>query len=266
MPLAFVYLILTILFTHLTFNQAQTLGAFLDFDKKMIDEERLIDLVRDNEVLYNKTCVGSRLPAKKLAAWAAISRELGATGLCKNPKLELYEQYPFTFLEEQCTKRWISLRERYTRELRKLDAPSGSAAASQPTWHFSTNMAFLKPFIAPRPTRCTINILDTSYESTLSEQSPQSPLLLPLADENEEGYPERYSGDPVASTPNIFKKRKRRDQSDDGEKDRLAENKTLRSFGQMIVASIGGMNERKQAKAIQIITNAGMALKLEPDD
>ncbi|XP_017483271.1 PREDICTED: transcription factor Adf-1-like, partial [Rhagoletis zephyria] len=98
----------------------------------MIDEERLIDLVRDNEVLYNKTYVGYRLPAKKLAAWAAISRELSAT-------------------EEQCTKRWISLRERYTRELRKLDAPSGSAPASQPTWHFSTNMAFLKPFTAPRP-------------------------------------------------------------------------------------------------------------------
>ncbi|XP_017477898.1 PREDICTED: uncharacterized protein LOC108367721 [Rhagoletis zephyria] len=225
----------------------------------MIDEERLIDLVRDNEVLYNKTCVGYRLPAKKLAAWAAISRELGAT-------------------EEKCTKRWISLRERYTRELRKLDAPSGSAPASQPTWHFSTNMAFLKPFIAPRPTRCTINILDTSYGSMLSEQSPSSPLLFPLADENEEGYPERYSGDPVASTPNISKKRKRRDQGDDGEfsevcqlfkevqKDRLAENKTLRSFGEMIVASIGETNERKQAKAIQIITNAVMTLKLEPDD
>ncbi|XP_036319832.1 transcription factor Adf-1-like [Rhagoletis pomonella] len=98
----------------------------------MIDDERLVDLVRANEAIYKKSCISYRLPERKRAAWTGIARELGAT-------------------EEQCTRRWQTLRERYSRELKKSDAPSGSAAALMDNWPLFENMSFLKEFVKPRP-------------------------------------------------------------------------------------------------------------------
>lgn len=76
------------------------------------------------------------------------------------------------------------------------------------------------------------------------------------------------------------KKRKRQESDADGEfreackfykdicKERAAQkgNPTIRAFGEMIVSTVSEMSETKQVKAIQIVTNAIMTLKLEPEE
>ncbi|XP_017487525.1 PREDICTED: uncharacterized protein LOC108380809 [Rhagoletis zephyria] len=221
---------------------------------KMMDDEKLIDLVRSKEILYNKTMTGYRLSDRKVAAWTEIARELGKTG-------------------DQCNKRWISLHERYSRELRKMDAPSGSGATTQVYWPLMDSLSFLKPFVKPRPTRCTFNVLE---ESSSSLPSPGSLILFPI----EEEFLDVPAGDPVASTPQsstkLPRKRHRTNDADDEfkevcqmykevHKDRQNENKAVRAFGEMIIATISEMSDTKQTKAMQIITNTVMELKLEPD-
>ncbi|XP_054081686.1 uncharacterized protein LOC128919930 [Zeugodacus cucurbitae] len=115
-----------------------------------MNDEKLIEEVRAREILYNKACVGYRVPSRKRDAWVSVAKELGAT-------------------EEQCSKRWLTLRERFSREVRKMEAPSGSGASNAETWPLFDNMSFLKQYIQPRPNRCTTNILDDMFSQELLE-------------------------------------------------------------------------------------------------
>ncbi|XP_049307399.1 uncharacterized protein LOC125777173 isoform X2 [Bactrocera dorsalis] len=120
-----------------------------------MNDEKLIEEVRAREILYNKACVGYRVPGKKKAAWVSVAKELGAT-------------------DEQCSKRWLTLRERFSREVRKMESPSGSGASN------TDNMSFLKLYIQPRPNRCTTNILEDMYSQELLEpfSFESSPTIL----------------------------------------------------------------------------------------
>ncbi|XP_036347190.1 uncharacterized protein LOC118756538 [Rhagoletis pomonella] len=103
-------------------------------------------------------------------------------------------------------------------------------------------------------------ILNESHDSM-----PQSPPLFPLEEQ------EQLSG--------VVAPRRKRKKCDNGNEEfrealELYKNvckvqlapkcsETLRAFGQMIVATIGEMSAEKQIKAIQLVTNTVMALKLE---
>ncbi|XP_036342153.1 transcription factor Adf-1-like [Rhagoletis pomonella] len=233
----------------------------------MIDDERLVDLVRANDAIYNKRSLSYRFPEKKKAAWAGVAQELGAT-------------------EDQCTRRWQSLRERYSRELKRLDAPSGSAAALTETWPLFESMGFLKEFVKPRATRCTTNILSefpTSPPSpTLSSSFSLTETLMftgsPDAVEATFSTEELAREQPTPTTSQ--KKRKRQESDADGEfreacqlykdmcKERVAQkgSQTIRAFGQMIGSTVSEMSEAKQVKAIQVVTNTIVTIKLEPEE
>ncbi|XP_017479963.1 PREDICTED: transcription factor Adf-1-like isoform X4 [Rhagoletis zephyria] len=75
-------------------------------------DERLIELVRSHKIIYNKQCFGHRGLEQKQAAWNAIGEQLDTTA-------------------EECAKRWTSLRERYSRELRRLEKLSEKNLSSQ---------------------------------------------------------------------------------------------------------------------------------------
>ncbi|XP_018798502.1 PREDICTED: uncharacterized protein LOC108974861 [Bactrocera latifrons] len=89
-----------------------------------MDDEKLIDLVETRSELFNKSSPYYKLQSRKDTLWAEIERELKASG-------EMYRH------------RWLTLRDRYRREVRKANAPSGSEKEFP--------MKFLKPHILPRP-------------------------------------------------------------------------------------------------------------------
>ena len=57
----------------------------------------------------------------------------------------------FICIEEMCIKRWACLRDRYAREKRQRNLPSGSDAKSESYWPFMVTMEFISPHIVPRP-------------------------------------------------------------------------------------------------------------------
>ncbi|XP_054082145.1 uncharacterized protein LOC128920016 isoform X2 [Zeugodacus cucurbitae] len=210
-----------------------------------MNDEKLIEEVRAREILYNKACVGYRVPSRKRDAWVSVAKELGAT--------------------EQCSKRWLTLRERFSREVRKMEAPSGSGASDAETWPLFDNMSFLKQYIQPRPNRCTTNILDDMFSQELLEPISFECSQTNLSSPSELSF----------STP-IRKRVKKTNSDDDGcfkeacelYKSMCAErskgSEAVRSFGVMLT-SIMNDNNIKQIKAIQVLTNSLFAIKSEPE-
>lgn len=54
------------------------------------------------------------------------------------------------FIVDQCKAKWKTLRERYGKELKKQNPPSGSGASTSSEWAFTQEMSFLKDCVAPR--------------------------------------------------------------------------------------------------------------------
>ncbi|XP_054085270.1 uncharacterized protein LOC128921493 [Zeugodacus cucurbitae] len=212
-----------------------------------MNDEKLIEEVRAREILYNKACVGYRVPSRKRDAWVSVAKELGAT-------------------EEQCSKRWLTLREKFSRVVRKMEAPSGSGASNAETWPLFDNMSFLKLYIRPRPNRCTTNILDDMFSQELLEPISFECSQTNLPSPSELSF----------STP-IRKRVKKTNSDDDGcfkeacelyksmcaERSKASE--AVRSFGVMLTSIMNDMNEVKQMKAIQVLTNSLFAIKSEPE-
>ncbi|XP_036346953.1 uncharacterized protein LOC118756291 isoform X1 [Rhagoletis pomonella] len=112
-------------------------------------DERLIELVRSHKIIYNKQCFGHRGLEQKQAAWNAIGEQLDTTA-------------------DECAKRWTSLRERYSRELRRLEKLSESKEHVVVDWPYFNSLSFLREFVKPRAPRSTGN-------ETLGWNSPAPP-------------------------------------------------------------------------------------------
>ncbi|XP_017470228.1 PREDICTED: transcription factor Adf-1-like [Rhagoletis zephyria] len=94
-------------------------------------DELLIDAVRRRDFLYDKAMKGFRLPKLKTAGWREIANEVGGT-------------------EQECMRSWASLRDRFGKELRRLEAPSGSGAPKIEPWPLIDSMMFLREHVKPR--------------------------------------------------------------------------------------------------------------------
>ncbi|XP_049310323.1 uncharacterized protein LOC125778079 [Bactrocera dorsalis] len=137
-----------------------------------MDDEKLISLVESRSELYDKSNKFYKLQSRKDGVWNEIGRELNASG-------------------EMCRRRWLTLRDRYGREARKVNAPSGSGTEFQRQWHLLDSMKFLKPHILPRPIRfshniCVNNIATATGQSTdetvvQGDAQEESPPLWPLS-------------------------------------------------------------------------------------
>lgn len=81
----------------------------------------LIEAVKNNPILYDNTLSDFKVPEKKIYCWEKIAKNLGTS-------------------EEECRKRWRTLRERYTRELKQMKFGSGAKISS---WEFFRHLGFL---------------------------------------------------------------------------------------------------------------------------
>ncbi|XP_055905151.1 transcription factor Adf-1-like isoform X2 [Eupeodes corollae] len=104
----------------------------------------LIEGVRRNKCLYDKRDAFYFNKLKKEKAWKAIAEESKRT-------------------DPECRLRWKALRERYSRELRKLNQPSGSGASEYCVWELMEEMCFLKDSMQPRKT--ISNEIDENIEA-----------------------------------------------------------------------------------------------------
>ncbi|XP_036332728.1 uncharacterized protein LOC118744106 [Rhagoletis pomonella] len=171
---------------------------------------------------------------------------------------------------------WQTLRDKYSRELRKLDAPSGSAAVLMDHWPLIENMSFLKEFVKPRPYFGRVWRISVFAKFSVSESS----VLTDSSDFEESPlFTEEFACG--QSTPKTSQKKRKRQENDaDGEfrevckmykdlcEERAAQkgSDTLLAFGQMIVSTVSEMSPAKEAKAIQIVTNDIITFKLEHEE
>ncbi|XP_069964563.1 uncharacterized protein [Bactrocera oleae] len=58
---------------------------------------------------------------------------------------------------EVCQRRWLALRDRFGREVRKAKVPSGCEAEFYKQWHLMEAMQFLKPHIVESPPRVSLH-------------------------------------------------------------------------------------------------------------
>ncbi|XP_017475944.1 PREDICTED: transcription factor Adf-1-like [Rhagoletis zephyria] len=137
-----------------------------------MDDEKLIAFVSTYPEIFNKKNRYYRAVERKKSLWELIGKELNTSG-------------------EICMRRWVALRDRYGRELRKAEAPSGNEAQFYKKWHLMEAMQFLKPHIITRPVRYSQNIFASAVSplpavgAPLPSTSPtltlpsSSPIKLP---------------------------------------------------------------------------------------
>ncbi|KAL1488116.1 hypothetical protein ABEB36_015074 [Hypothenemus hampei] len=94
-------------------------------------DEKLIEFVREAEMLWSKKSRYYKNTPMKLRIWTEISGKLNST-------------------VEECIRRWKTLRDRFSREIKKKDMPSGSAGCSRPEWSLLATLEFLKDSVTSR--------------------------------------------------------------------------------------------------------------------
>ncbi|XP_065370829.1 uncharacterized protein LOC135962853 [Calliphora vicina] len=230
-----------------------------------MNDEQLILLVQANESLCNKYSSGYKLADKKKRIWTEIAEQM---------------QLP----DEMCIKRWGCLRDRFAKEKRMENLPSGSGSKYKSQWPLLQTMDFISPHIIPRPTRCSVNILDSTYTCLEISPSPESQSSSPSLPTVETILEECVE----ISSPNIpiAPKRKRKgtentdvDQSfveavevfkslceSTSGKKKEEEKDPLIGFSKMIIATIATMHSKKQIETIQKVTALVMEMKLKPDN
>ncbi|TGZ42188.1 uncharacterized protein [Temnothorax longispinosus] len=141
----------------------------MDFAEFANVDEIIIDFVRDNKCLYDKSDPNFRNTVKKKEMWSKISENL---------KLLYRVDMPVEAIE----KRWSSLRDMFSRENRKQKLPpSGSGYEPAKEWELYRNMLFLLPHIVHRRSRTKSLFipLNQSMCSVSKTSSPNVNNLLP---------------------------------------------------------------------------------------
>ncbi|XP_054744394.1 transcription factor Adf-1-like [Anastrepha obliqua] len=108
------------------------------------NDEHLVSLVQDKKELYDKSNPLYKFQGRKTSIWEQIGKELRTSG-------------------EVCRRRCLALRDRYGREARKSEAPSGSGAEYQRPWYLLESMSFLRPPVIPRPIGFDNHLCPNSY-------------------------------------------------------------------------------------------------------
>ncbi|CAH2088472.1 unnamed protein product [Euphydryas editha] len=126
-----------------------------------MDEEKLINLVRSHECIYN---VSSRFymdQHMKRNAWQKIAEEMNKT-------------------HAECQKAWSCLRNNYRKALKNRAYKSGDAAKKKRPIKFEKELEFLQKFFQDRP---QLSNLDSSSEDTQhieNTQPPETALTVPF--------------------------------------------------------------------------------------
>ncbi|XP_054089598.1 uncharacterized protein Adf1_18 isoform X3 [Zeugodacus cucurbitae] len=202
-----------------------------------VDEELLIKLVRNHDVLYsNKGIKYSNLKAK---SWLEISEQMGVS-------------------VEACYNRWKSLRERYTREIKR-------DASLSVQWPLFNSLSFLRDSIKLRPYRCTKNSLKDSNMVAIKSKR----LKHDCAEANESLADNDLFGQRIEDSREKTVVSNGNEEKFFSSTQDCSENMTndsINLFGKTVAAIISEMSEAKQAKAMRVLFNALITIKTEPEE
>ncbi|TMW46002.1 hypothetical protein DOY81_008919 [Sarcophaga bullata] len=139
-------------------------------------EVKLIEAVKNQEILYNKRSLLYRNKNKRASAWNAISMELNLP-------------------EDVCKTRWRYLRDKYVKKISQSHHASGNGAEiMESQWQYQSQMKFLREHIRSR-----------KMVTSLSEEGSPTEILEKNRSESIESMPEtlfsdvEFLGDPPSS-------------------------------------------------------------------
>ncbi|KAK4874253.1 hypothetical protein RN001_013613 [Aquatica leii] len=152
-----------------------------------MDSEKLIELVRQHEFLfnYNDKCY-SDIPKREMAWWL-IGEKLGQSG-------------------QTCKKHWTSLRDSFRRNLKKRKSNSEQSVIKK--WKFEDNINFLLPYLQDRPSATMLNISISSDDENDQAALDDSPKRLHSSITKEEKVFEQPVSDKKKSIKKVKKKAK----------------------------------------------------------
>ncbi|XP_036317374.1 transcription factor Adf-1-like, partial [Rhagoletis pomonella] len=134
-------------------------------------EENLINAIEKHRCIWDKSLLCYRDKNKKDMAWRDVSAVVGES-------------------EADCRKRWKSLRDRFTIELKLQHQPSGSATSFRKNWAYFDTLSFLKGTVAPRNTTTNITTeIEDSGSSFAFDFNESGNLVLNSQTEDSEPVP-----------------------------------------------------------------------------
>ncbi|XP_072399867.1 uncharacterized protein [Diabrotica undecimpunctata] len=117
-----------------------------------MNDEKLIELVRQNNALYDFENKKYSDNSFKDNIWSAIAKELDATG-------------------SACKARWYQLRDQWRKSKKNKITKSGQASQQIKKWRYDIEMSFLEPYVRQRDT--VSNIEDSSTGTSQMNSSGQ---------------------------------------------------------------------------------------------
>ncbi|XP_026097047.1 uncharacterized protein LOC113068529 isoform X1 [Carassius auratus] len=113
-------------------------------------EERLIAAVSDYPELYNSTINSYKDVARKAKAWRAVSLQVEIPAVaCASHHACLQQCLLCLCAEEDCRRRWKSLRDMFIKD-KRAEQRRRASGTSHRSWKYSWQMSFLTPFIQSR--------------------------------------------------------------------------------------------------------------------
>ncbi|XP_075543444.1 uncharacterized protein LOC142577898 [Dermacentor variabilis] len=156
--------------------------------------ERFLDAVQQHPCVYDTKRMDYRDAERKNNAWEQI------------------RVYSGLLTVEECLKLWKRLRDRYTRELKAIEATkrSGSGYVSRRAWEFTESMAFYKHCGRPRKTACSLEPATCGDDGETAEtilasiaSTPPSPSGVDSFEESPQELQMPATPPPLAERPSV---------------------------------------------------------------
>lgn len=112
-------------------------------------DEKLIELVRRNALIYDKREALFKNKQARRSVWCAIGTSVGMTGIL-SLKCFTYMLKWSCGSGEECEQRWGVLRTRYNTELRNLKRPPEPGCPYKRKWPLFDEMRFLDTHIVKK--------------------------------------------------------------------------------------------------------------------
>lgn len=116
--------------------------------------ELLIENVKKHKCLYDKKDGFYFNRNTKEKAWDEVSDACDRSGMCIIYLITNYYLRTFaifiTPIVGDCKNRWKLLRERFGKEIKRLETPTGTGLAYLGEWKYMQGLMFLREYLGPR--------------------------------------------------------------------------------------------------------------------
>lgn len=117
-----------------------------------MEVEKFVEIVRENEILWNLSHPQYKNLKRKMVKWKEISQQFGIPSKYLKILFSFHlRTFLFIVIEEDCNKKWKTLRDGYNRELSKRKVSGQGADELEPKWKYLGCLEFLRDHLKPRP-------------------------------------------------------------------------------------------------------------------